>query len=80
VFLILSCESVFYLASVLLASGAAPIVRTELGSYAHELYRKTDLAYFNPVHALTAFSQFPNLDMLDSIAKKLMNSGSTTWE
>ena len=47
---------------------------------ADELYRKTDLAYFNPVHALTAFSQFPDLDMLDSIAKKLINSGATTWE
>jgi hypothetical protein len=47
---------------------------------ADELYRKTDLAYFNPVHALTAFSQFPDLDMLDSIARKLIDSGSTTWE
>jgi hypothetical protein len=46
---------------------------------ADELYRKTDLAYFNPVHALKAFSQFPDLDMLDTIAKKLINSGSATW-
>jgi hypothetical protein len=47
---------------------------------ADELYTKTDLAYFNPVHALRAFSQFPDLDMLDTIAKKLISSGSTTWE
>jgi len=47
---------------------------------ADELYRKTDLAYFNPVHVLRAFSQFPDLDILDAIAKKLINSGSNTWE
>jgi hypothetical protein len=47
---------------------------------ADELYRKTDLAYFNPVLALRAFSQVPDLDILDSIAKKLIDSGSTTWE
>ena len=47
---------------------------------ADELYIKTDLAYFDPVHALTAFSQFPDLDLLDTIAKKLISSGSTTWE
>jgi hypothetical protein len=47
---------------------------------ADELYTKTDLAYFNPVHALRAFSQFPDLDMLGTIAKKLISSGSTTWE
>ena len=47
---------------------------------ADELYIKTDLAYFDPVHALTAFSQFPDLDRLDTIAKKLISSGSTTWE
>jgi hypothetical protein len=44
------------------------------------LYGKTDFASFNPAHAVTAFSQFPDLEMLDSIAKKLENSGSTTWE
>src|ERR687898_666558 len=40
---------------------------------ADELYIKTDLAYFDPVHALTAFSQFPDLDLLDTIAKKLIS-------
>ena len=45
-----------------------------------ELYTETDLAYFNPEHAAGAFSQFPDLDMLDTIAMKLINSGSTTWE
>jgi hypothetical protein len=47
---------------------------------ADELYTETDLAYFNPEHALGAFSQFPDLTVLDTIAKKLINSGSTTWE
>jgi hypothetical protein len=47
---------------------------------ADELYRKTDLAYFNPVHMLTAFSQFPDLETLDTVAKKLVDAGSTTWE
>jgi hypothetical protein len=47
---------------------------------ADELYGKTDLAYFKQEHPLTAYSQFPDLDMLDSIAKKLIDSGSTTWE
>jgi hypothetical protein len=47
---------------------------------ADELYTETDLAYFNPEHALGAFSEFPDLAMLDTIAKKLINSGSTTWE
>jgi hypothetical protein len=47
---------------------------------ANERYIKTDLAYFNPVQALRGFSQFPALDMLDSIAKKLIDSGSTTSE
>jgi hypothetical protein len=47
---------------------------------ADERYTETDLAYFNPELALGAFSEFPDLDMLDTIAKKLINSGSTTWE
>lgn len=47
---------------------------------ADKLYRKTDLAYFSPEHALTAFSQFPDLDTLDTIAKKLIDAGTTTWE
>ena len=47
---------------------------------ADKLYRRTDFAYFRQEHALTAFSQFPDMDMLDSIAKKLIDSGSTTWE
>jgi hypothetical protein len=46
---------------------------------ADELYRKTDLAYFNPEHALTAFSRYPDLQTLDTIAKKLIDSGSTSW-
>jgi hypothetical protein len=46
---------------------------------ADEPYRKTDFAYFNPDHAhpLMAYSQFPDLDMLDTITKKLIDSGST---
>jgi hypothetical protein len=49
---------------------------------ADELYQDTDFAYFNPLHAhpFTAYSKFPDLIMLDSIAKKLIDSGSTTWE
>jgi hypothetical protein len=49
---------------------------------ADELYQETDFAYFNPAHAhpLTAYSKFPDLDMLDSIAKKLIDSGSTMGE
>jgi hypothetical protein len=47
---------------------------------ADKLYTETDFAYFNPEHAAGAFSEFPDLDMLDTIAKKLINSGSTTWE
>jgi hypothetical protein len=47
---------------------------------ADKLYRRTDFAYSRQEHALTAFSQFPDLDMLDTIAKKLIDSGSTTWE
>jgi|SRR5215211_4002320 len=47
---------------------------------ADQLYRKTDLAYFNPYHPLTGFSEFPDLEMLDAIAKKLIAAGSTMWE
>jgi hypothetical protein len=49
---------------------------------ADELYQDTDFAYFNPVHAhpLKAYSEFPDLAMLDTIAKKLIDSGSTTSE
>jgi hypothetical protein len=51
---------------------------------ADEHYGKTDFAYFNlrRAHPLKAYSQvqLPDLDMLDSIAKKLIDSGSTTSE
>jgi hypothetical protein len=47
---------------------------------ADERYQKTEFAYFKQEHPLKAYSQFPDLDMLDSIAKKLIDSGSTTRE
>lgn len=47
---------------------------------ADDLYRKTDLAYFNPQHAAMAFSRHPDLKTLDTIAKKLIDSGSISWE
>jgi hypothetical protein len=49
---------------------------------ADELYQDTDFAYFIPDHAhpLKAYSEFPDLAMLDTIAKKLIDSGSTTSE
>jgi len=46
---------------------------------ADELYNKMDLAYFNPAHAMKAYEGFPDLNALDAIAKKLIESGHTTW-
>ena len=47
---------------------------------ADAIYSKKGFEYFRPSDALTGFSEFPDLQMLDAIAKKLIDSGSTSWE
>ena len=41
-------------------------------SVANEIYRGKGFEYFNPEHALQEYSQFPNLAMLDSVARRLV--------
>jgi len=41
---------------------------------ASQKYRATDLTYFNPEDALTAFKSFPNLEVLDRITMRLWKS------
>ena len=47
---------------------------------AHEIYSRKGFEYFVPTDLLTRFSRYPELEMLDAIAKKLIDSGSTTME
>ena len=52
----------------------------EVLTAADQIYRDKEFEYFRQSDALSGFSRFPDLDMLDIIAKKLINSGSTTSE
>jgi hypothetical protein len=47
---------------------------------AHEIYSRKEFEYFVPTDVLTHFSRYPDLELLDVIAKKLIDSGSTTRE
>jgi hypothetical protein len=47
---------------------------------ADEIYSRKGFEYFVPTDALTHFSRYPDLEILDAIAKKLIDSGSTTEE
>jgi hypothetical protein len=47
---------------------------------AHEIYSRKGFEYFVPTDALTGFNRYPDLDMLDAIAKKLIDAGSTARE
>jgi hypothetical protein len=47
---------------------------------ADEIYSEKGFEYFVPYDAATAFSRYPDLDQLDALAKKLIDSGSTTRE
>ena len=47
---------------------------------ADAIYSRKSFEYFVPTDALTGFSRYPDLEMLDAIAKKLIESGSTKWE
>jgi hypothetical protein len=44
---------------------------------ADAIYGRKGFEYFVPTDALTGFSQYPDLGMLDAKAKKLIDSGST---
>jgi hypothetical protein len=50
----------------------------EVLTAADQIYRDKEFEYFRQEDALSGSSRFPDLDMLDSIAKKLIDSGSTT--
>ena len=52
----------------------------EVLTAADQIYGDKEFEYFRQEDALTGSSRFPDLDMLDTITKKLINSGSTTWE
>jgi len=39
---------------------------------ANEIYRGKGFEYFDPEHALRGYSNFPDLDSLDAVAKKLI--------
>jgi hypothetical protein len=47
---------------------------------ADAIYSRKGFEYFVPTDALTAYSRYPDLEMLDAIAKKLIDSGPTKWE
>jgi hypothetical protein len=50
----------------------------EVLTAADQIYRDKEFEYFRQEDALSGSSRFPDLDMLDSITKKLIDSGSTT--
>jgi hypothetical protein len=50
----------------------------EVLATADKIYSKKGFEYFVPSDALTGFSRYPDLEMLDAIAKKLIDTGSTT--
>jgi hypothetical protein len=53
----------------------------EVLTEADRIYADKDLEYFEPEDALTAFSRYRSyLEPLDTIAKKLIGSGSLSWE
>jgi hypothetical protein len=52
----------------------------EVLTAADQIYRDKEFEYFRQENALSGSSRFPDLEMLDSIAKKLIDSGSTTSE
>ena len=52
----------------------------EVLTAADQIYGDKEFEYFRQEDALTGSSRFPDLDMLDTIAKKLINSGSTPSE
>jgi hypothetical protein len=47
---------------------------------ADAIYSRKGFEYFVQCDALTGFSRFPDLEMLNAIAKKLIDFGSTTRE
>ena len=47
---------------------------------ADNIYATKGFEYFDPYDAATAFSRFPDLETLDTIAKKLLDLGSTMWD
>jgi hypothetical protein len=52
----------------------------EVLTAADQIYGDKEYEYFRQEDALSGSSRFPGLDMLDTIAKKLINSGFTTSE
>jgi hypothetical protein len=52
----------------------------EVLTAADQIYGDKEFEYFRQEDALTGSSRIPDLDMLDTIAKKLIYSGSTTSE
>jgi hypothetical protein len=52
----------------------------EVLTAADQIYSDKEFEYFRQEDALTGSSRFPDLDKLDTIAKKLIDSGSTTSE
>jgi hypothetical protein len=47
---------------------------------ADAIYSRKGFEYFVPTDALTGFSRYPDLEKLDAIAKKLIDSGSKMGE
>jgi len=43
---------------------------------ANEIYKSKGFEYFVPSHALTGYSIYPDLDLLDTIARKLIGNDS----
>jgi hypothetical protein len=50
----------------------------EVLTAADQIYSDKEFEYFRQEDALTGSSRFPDLNTLDTIAKKLIDSGSTT--